>query len=157
MGLTWERRVWYSVVKHFSKTTKGDEVDKLQTLKDARALLATGWTTGVWRDFVGLVEHFCLYGALQSAMGIKNPGRAGDQAVDACSLTTTLFDSLDPKDLNARALGLRNMARSFEYDRKPNLAMKYRRATLQAVNDDTSQETVLALIDTTIASLEARG
>lgn len=101
--------------------------EKLKVLKEARKKLEAGFLKGGWFKEIDGLHSYCLYGALEAAMGLdfhqvaersKQPeeflvGFADDQdtimvemdkVVSGCSLTETLFAAAKPNNEYAKAV-----------------------------------------------------
>lgn len=138
------------------KATPLTKVEKREVLSKARDLLATNYGRGDWALFVGGVEQFCLYGAMQKVSGIEHPSQAWDWQISQCSLTSTLFDALPHQNLFKRA-ALRDIARvEFRHDRAGRKVTALKVAALQRVNDRAGQAAVLRVFDKAIENLSQK-
>ena len=141
---------------------------KLEVLKEARALLNTNFGSSDWKKFVNGVERFCLYGAVQQVCGLE-PSPAYDQTISSCSLTSTLYDAISPQNerkvIAERSIAdihreLQNqMNGSFppsDYFRERCEAniMDVKVGTLQRINDKGDKRTILRIVDKEIKDLE---
>lgn len=151
-------------VKKFKKVRKAirDKVkgreqltpkQKLEALKEARALLETNYGRDAWVKLIGGVERFCMYGAMEKVLDLPPRGQS-DQYISTCSLTSTLFDAApdckakqevfeaDGKYANQQECSWRN-------------SLNRRKNYLQKLNDSGDKRKVLRVFDRAIKKLEA--
>lgn len=132
--------------------------EKKEVLTNARALLTTNFGTGDWRNFVGDVEQFCMYGAMESVCGFNPEDSTYDKHMSACSLTSTLFDALPDDNQHkvyalARFVDIENTAWYSEGD-KIRRIMDAKVVALQLVNDQDGQAAVLRVFDVALENLD---
>lgn len=149
--------------------------EKIVVLKRAKEMLEAGhWAKGGWRKVVNAIEGFCIYGAIEQAMGIPVDSRS-DEIVSECSITTSLFNAL-PEDYRhdnvaANATSFEGLPSSLkgDYDRyhsgTPRRLYADRaiaEAKVEAIQefndrefgDATNLADMIAVIDTAIEALE---
>ena len=154
--------------------------EKLEVLTKARETLSTNFGQRAWVKMVDGTEQYCLYGAIEAAMGHDLKGEllqaaeyngAYDKEVDSCSLTNTMYraavesGSINPfhmKRIEAlESNDQKLIASAFPYDNIQFLMgdgaalrkMDEKRNALQAINDDQGKEAVLAVVDAAIEAL----
>lgn len=62
--------------------TPRNNSEKLRVLKDARNLLSIGHARGMWFKMIDGIEAYCLYGAIEEAMGRNVKSRVKDMIMN---------------------------------------------------------------------------
>ena len=157
---------------------------KLKVLKDARAKLKNGFTRYAWCKLIDGVEHYCLYGAVEAAMGYDLVAMLRDEVEQQMTYRDEMSAEEEehqlrewmrnPEDLNynpelddeVSACSLTTtmyeagvkcgvVTPMTEEQAKGKMPMTWKVSRLQAVNDSKGLEAVLEVLDQAIEDLQA--